>query len=274
MVSEVETILKEIRERVRTEQAQRTAAATLVTQNETTADALMQPAAESESGSDSLARLSANLTTTARAWDRLPPIYSNRSGMPARVELWIKARIRSLSRWFTWEQVNFNAAVHQALSDTLEALRAHEQELMRMRAQAKQETEARLARLEQSEQNIQALRAHIGAQAAEMRSRVSSLAKQEATIEARLTEMNAARSDLNARLSEMSAESGARLAGIVKEVDARLSALAADMREEQRVCFKQLSLEASEATVLEDRGRREIESRLEKLEQPGTSHKD
>jgi hypothetical protein len=34
------------------------------------------------------------------------------------------------------------------------------------------------------------------------------------------------------------------------------------------VCFKQLSLEASEAAVLEDRGRRAIESRLEKLEQP------
>ena len=262
MVSEVETILKEIRDRVRTDQEQRTTAGTVVTQNETAVDALIQPAAENESSHDSLARLSANLTTTARAWDRLPPIYSNRSGVAARVELWLKARFKGLSRWFTWEQVNFNAAVHQALSDTLEALRAHEQELMRMRAQAKQETEARLGRLEQSEQAIQGLRA----QTAEMHSVASSLAKQNAAIEARFT----AQSDLNTRLSEMSAESGSRIAAIAKEVDARLSALASDLREEQRVCFKQLSLEASEATVLEDRGRRAIESRLEKLEQSGT----
>jgi SMC interacting uncharacterized protein involved in chromosome segregation len=271
MVSEVETILKEIRERVRTDHAQRTASGRLVIQNETAADALVQPAGDSESSTDSLARLSANLTTTERAWDRLPPIYSNRSGMPARVELWIKARLKSLSRWFTWEQVNFNAAVHQALSDTLEALRTHEHELTRMRAQTKQEAEARLARLEQSEQDIQGLRDHIGALAAEMRSRVSSLAKQDAAIEGRLTEANAAQSDLNARLSEMSRP---RTADVAKEIDARLSALASDLREEQRVCFKQLSLEASEATVLEDRGRRAIESRLEKLEQSGASHKD
>ncbi len=269
MVSEVETILREIRERVRTDQEQRTAAGTLVAQNETAAEALTQPA--ESSSSDSIARLSANLTTTARAWDRLPPIYSNRSGMAARFELWIKARLKSLSRWFTWEQVNFNAAVHQALSDTLEALQAHEQELLSMRAQIKQETEARLARFKQSEQDIQALRAHLEAQASEMLSRV---AKQEAAIDARLMEANAAQSNLNARLSEFNAESGTRMVGIAKEIDVRLSALASDLREEQRVCFKQLSLEASEAAVLEDRGRRAIESRLEKLEQPGLTQED
>lgn len=273
MVSEVETILKEIRDRVRTDQEQRTAAGTVVTQNETAVDALMQPAAENESSHDSLARLSANLTTTARAWDRLPPIYSNRSGMAARFELWFKARFKGLSRWFTWEQVNFNAAVHQALSDTLEALRAHEQALMRMRAQAKQETEARLARLEQSEQAIQGLRAHIEAQAAEMHSLVSSLTKQNAAIEARFTEANAAQSDLNTRLLDTRTESGSRIADLAKEIDARLSSLASDLREEQRVCFKQLSLEASEAAVFEDRGRRAIESRLEEIERSGLTLK-
>ncbi len=36
--------------------------------------------------------------------------------------------------------------------------------------------------------------------------------------------------------------------------------------EEQRVCFKQLSLEMSEAKVLLDRARRDIESRLNTLE--------
>lgn len=206
MVNEVETILNEIRERVRADQEQRPASCTLLVQGEPGAESLADSTAESGSGSaESLARLSAHLTTTVRTWDRLPPLYSNRSGMTARLELWIKARLKTLGRWFTWEQVNFNAAVHHALSDTLEALRTHEQELLKIRADLKKETQARLA---------------------------------------------------HARISEMA-----------KEIDGRLSALAADLGEEQRVCFKQLSLETSEAAAFEDRGRRAIESRLEKLEQ-------
>jgi hypothetical protein len=38
-----------------------------------------------------------------------------------------------------------------------------------------------------------------------------------------------------------------------------------ELRDEQRVCYKQLSLELSESRVLEDRARRELEARLEKL---------
>lgn len=277
MVSEVETILEEIRERVRADQEQRTAASPPVTRKETE-DALMQPSAESESDPESIARLSANLTTTSRAWDRLPPIYSNRSGMGARLELWLKTKFKSISRWFTWEQVNFNAAVHQALSDTLEALRVHEHELVRMRTQARQETAARLARLEQSEQDFQELRkelrAHIEAQTAEMLGRISSLTKQQAGLEARITEAKATQSELNVRLSDVRAESGTRIADIAREIDARLSALASDLREEQSVCFKQLSLETNEISVLEDRGRRALEARLQKLEQSELTHKD
>jgi len=258
MVSEVETILSEIRDRVRADQEQRPASGTLVVQGEPGAESLADPAAESGSGSaESLARLSAHLTATARAWDRLPPLYSNRSGTAARLELWIKARLKSLSRWFTWEQVNFNAAVHHALSDTLEALRTHGQELLEIRADLRKETEARLAWFEQAEREVQALRAHVD-------SRVSSLATQNVAIEKRLTETNAAQAELNNRLDT---EAGARISNLAKEIDGRLSALAADLREEQRVCFKQLSLESSEAAVLEDRGRSAIESRLEKLEQ-------
>lgn len=266
MATEVETILNEIRERVRTDYEQRVAATIPVNQQDSAADALISTAAECDSGSDSLARLSADLTTTARAWDRLPPIYSNRSGTAARFELWLKAKFKSLSRWFTWEQVNFNAAVHQALTDTLETLRAHEQELMRLRVQAKQETEARLAWFEQSERDIQAFRARISAQAAEMLSMASRVANQHTAIETRLTEAYAARSDLNA-------ESSKRIADFAREIDTRLAALASDLREEQRVCFKQLSLEATEAAVFEDRGRRAIESRLERLEQSGPAKK-
>jgi hypothetical protein len=63
--------------------------------------------------------------------------------------------------------------------------------------------------------------------------------------------VNDTRAELTARLAE--------LAGELRESDQQL-------REEQRVCFKQLSLAESEAAVMEDRGRRVIESRLDKLE--------
>lgn len=309
MVSEVETILNEIRERVQADQEPLSAPGTLVAPEETSAAPVVGATVEDRSGNaESLNRLSAHLTTTTRAWDRLPPLCSNRTGMAARLELWIKARLKTLSRWFTWEQVNFNSAVHHALSDTLEALRSHEealrthvemlraheearrtheQELMKIRAEARTEAAARLAGLESSEREIKALRANLEAQAADLRSRISglvtqnvaieaqaadassrisNLATQNVAIEARVSETNAAQAELNARLSETNTEAGARILNLAKEIDERLSALAADLREEQRVCFKQLSLEASEAAVLEDRGRRAIESRLEKLE--------
>ena len=317
MVSEVETILNEIRERVRADQEPSSAPGTLVAPEQTSA-ALVVGTTEEDSGkAESLNRLSAHLTTTTRAWDRLPPVCSNRTGTAARLELWIKARLKLLSRWFTWEQVNFNSAVHNALSDTLEALRSHEetlrtqeealrnqnetlrgyeaalrsseQELIKIRAEARTEAAARLAGLERSEREIKALRANIEAQAGDVRTRISSLVTQNAAIEAQAADLttqnvaiegrvsetearvsgtNAAQAELNARLSETNTEAGARILNLAREIDERLSALAADLREEQRVCFKQLSLEASEAAVLEDRGRRAIESRLEKLERP------
>ena len=249
MVSEVETILNEIRERVRADQEQRSAPGTIVVPHTTSVVPVVDGSAQNGSGNaELLNRLSAHLTTTTRAWDRLPPVCSNRTGTAARLELWIKARLKSLSRWFTWEQVNFNAAVHHALSDTLEALRSHEQELMRIRTEARNEAEVRLASLERSEREINALRASIEEQAADVRNLVT----QNVAIEARVS----AQVELN-----------------TKEIDERLAALAADLREEQKVCFKQLSLEATEAAVLEDRGRRAIESRLEKLEKAGTPDK-
>jgi chromosome segregation ATPase len=316
MVSEVEAILNEIRERVRADQEPGSAPGTLVAPEETSATPVVGTVEEYRSGNaESLNRLSAHLTTTTRAWDRLPPVCSNRTGIAARLELWIKARLKLLSRWFTWEQVNFNSAVHHALSDTLEALRSHEealrtqeetlrgygaalrnseQELMRNRAEVRNEAASRLASLERSEREIEALRASIEAQAADLssrisgliaqnaaieaqaaeaRSRISDLTTQDVAIEGRVSETNAAQAELKARLSEINTEAGTRISSMAKEIDERLSALAADLREEQRVCFKQLSLEASEAAVLEDRGRRAIEARLEKLEHLRTPQK-
>jgi hypothetical protein len=71
---------------------------------------------------EELARIEASLAVLGRAWDRLPPVASNRRGWRARIELWLKRRARRATNWFTWEQINFNAATKDALRATLAAL--------------------------------------------------------------------------------------------------------------------------------------------------------
>src|SRR5437588_12605468 len=146
MVNEVESVLNEIRERVRAEEKQREAV--VATQNGNDSNPAISPTPTI--ATESLARLEAHLTTTSRAWNRLPPMFSNRSGAAARFELWIKARLKSLSRWFTWEQLNFNSATHHGLSDALEALRAHEEQLISMQAELNQTKETLRAEFKQA----------------------------------------------------------------------------------------------------------------------------
>jgi chromosome segregation ATPase len=313
MGSEVETILNEIRERVRATERER-AGVSIAAQDESSHNPVTPPTANGNSPqSESLARVSAHLMTTSRAWDRLPPVFSNRSGLTARLELWIKARCKALANWFTWEQVNFNAAVHHALSETLEALSAHEKQLRALRSELNREAESGRISLEKNERELRVVRDEIETLASESRrhaakqsadlerqsaaaetlaretkaalgaitARLSELAetserlsKQSTEMAGRFSEQSAdAQAAENARLSEQAAEVNAHLSELAAEISSRLSGLATeisqvsnDLREEQRVCFKQLSLEASEAAVLEDRGRRAIESRLGKLE--------
>ena len=272
MVNEVESILNEIRERVRADHEPGSAVRDSLADPESARDyAAHQALSPSPKGSvesdlannESLSRLSAHLTTTGRAWDRLPPMYSNRKGGAARIELWIKARLKSISRWFTWEQVNFNSAVHHALSETLQALSAYRQELSAyqqdltgLRGQLSKEAENRRGEFERRDRELTTWRAGIEALTAEFRNRAAELIADSETRTAELAsvmtkELDQTRAALTSRLAE--------LAGELRESDQQL-------REEQRVCFKQLSLEESEAAVREDRGRRVIESRLDKLE--------
>ena len=268
MVNEVESILNEIRERVRTEEKQREAAVAIATQNGNDSNPAISPTAPAIA-TESLARLEAHLTTTSRAWDRLPPLFSNRSGVAARFELWIKARMRSLSRWFTWEQVNFNSAAHHGLSDALEALRAHEEQVIKLQAELNQTKEALRAEFNQatealrseSRQTTEALRV-------ESHQRTEALQADFAhTAEELRAESSQANEALASELRQTAASLRASIDARAAETDARLSELGDDLHEEQRVCFKQLSLETSEAAVLEDRGRRALAARLEKLEQ-------
>jgi len=289
MVNEVESILNEIRERVRADENQREAGSALTIRNGHGLDSSPSPSTIA-TGPESLARLEAHLTTTSRAWDRLPPVFSNRSGMAARLELWLKARLKSLSRWFTWEQINFNSAVHHGLSDALEGLRAHEQQLIRMQTELNQTKEALRVELNQtteilrsesrqttealrseSRQNTEALRSESRQTTEALQADLAHTAEalrgeSSQTNEALASELRQTAASLRADFGQTAENLLATIDARGTEMNARVAELGDDLHEEQRVCFKQLSLEASEAAVLEDRGRRALEARLEKLE--------
>jgi len=229
--TEVEIILREIRERVLSQQrsgqevvaaaAARSASANAANGSNGAGDSGIARMGDSETvAAENLALINSYLTTTGRAWDRLPPLVSNRSGLAARLELWLKRRLRAGARWFTWEQVNFNAAVHHALRDMLQVLSVYEQELARLRARV--DADAELLEQHQAELTTQ------GAQ-------------------------------IRAEFEVYKMHVGARLAALTRELSERDERL----QEEQRVCFKQLALETSEAAVLEDRARRKTEALLE-----------
>src|SRR3954468_12542824 len=131
--TEVEDTLREIRERVLASAPTRThAPVSAAMQN---GGGASEPSNLTGDISEALARMDANLSTTARAWSRLPPLLSNRRGALARFELWLKRLIKRAAHWYTWEQVNFNSAAHNALNDARAALDAHERALASVRAE-------------------------------------------------------------------------------------------------------------------------------------------
>ncbi|HEX5702994.1 MAG TPA: hypothetical protein VFX97_07325 [Pyrinomonadaceae bacterium] len=260
MSSDVETILNEIRERVRAEER---TAATLpadVTQPKPSPNGLMEPAV---ARNENLERVAADLSVTARAWDRLPPVVSNRSGALARAELWIKNSFKGLTRWFTWEQVNFNAAVHHALKDILTVVAAE-----------REHAAARDQKLEALEREVHSLRSLLEKQAPELERLRAAQVKDRTEVQTRLTETKAALARVNDMLNglaQQSAETANTLRAEQRLTETSLAQQIAEtaneLRDEQRVLFKQLSLEVSEAAILEDRGRRALDARVEKLEQ-------
>jgi hypothetical protein len=235
---EVENTLREIRERVRRTAEQEAPAEDAIS------SANVSNTTKNTSGigaSETTARIDAYLTTTARAWDRLPPLVSNRSGGLARLELWVKRRFKQATRWYSWEQINFNAAVHHALRDTLDALLDLENQIHQQRAELSAELSTLKSEIESQRMDLESQRTRLESQRAEFE---SYRAQVEAERRVRTLEINARLADLGRELRE---REGQRL-------------------DEQRVSFKQLSLELSEAEVLLDRARRDIEARLEKLE--------
>ena len=228
--TEVESILREIRERVLSER--RTGKSTGATRPAMTeggngtgdAKAFQQITNDDNETliAENLSLIESYLTTTARAWDRLPPLVSNRSGFIARVELWLKRQLKRATHWYTWEQVNFNASVYHALRDLRTVLSAHEQELRRLRAQ------------------------------------IAASDQYQTELAGQLTELLG---DLAAQHDQTNTQ-GNQIAAVVNELRERDERL----QSEQRVCFKQLALETGEAAVLEDRARRRAEALLEELQ--------
>lgn len=304
---EVEDTLREIRERVL---AGSSCAAHAPDASTINARTLARPDAGVDEPGGALARLQANLAVTARAWSRLPPLLSYRQGFAARVELWLKRQVKRATHWFTWEQINFNSAVHHALGDVHAALSAHERaqaqtdselarihselaalrgvdsELARVQSELAH-TRSELAALRQSSQAASdALRASLNSLRAESeaeRVRTSELQSRLAAAESRF---DADSADLRRMLTDGLAQltdglGSLAIAGREEQeahIRARVAELQSEMRErierlleEQRVCFRQLSLEASESAAALARARGQMEARLEAFETKATA---
>jgi hypothetical protein len=277
---EVETVLREIRERVI---SQPLAQPTLPGPapggaNGNQNSPLVATTETSAVGSGATARLNAHLTTTARAWDRLPPVFSNRSGTAARIEVWLKARLKSFSRWFTWEQVNFNAAVHHALLEALQALNEQDAAIADVRSQLAQlQTNAKALReeiqnaIDNHYAEINSLRAQLQADAAARRMEAQNQQRETNGLRAELRgEMESVR----LRTEDRGTELQARIKTATDEAAANLAKLSNELREredhlenEQRVCFKQLLLETNETAVSSDRAQQRISTLIEEMNQ-------
>ncbi|MCA1620937.1 MAG: hypothetical protein LC795_16845 [Acidobacteria bacterium] len=270
---EVENTLREIRERVLAEgraRAPEAAAAQALPARGAAAGA--EPGGAGAHASEALARMDANLATTGRAWPRLPPILSYRRGAAAGLELWLKRLMARAAHWFTWEQVNFNSAVHHALGDARAALSAHEQALARLRTEIRSEilttlraeAEADRARVGELQTRLARAEARFESQGAQLRQAFA--AGLERLAEAQRA-AHAEQRDAAALRAELHEARSAEVAARAEELHAEMRQRVDGLLEEQRVCFKQLSLEAGEAAVMHDRARRQLEARLEALEQ-------
>jgi hypothetical protein len=122
--AEIQRTLREVRERVRVQLRSKTPQSS----DEAPSDGVAPNMATLES-------LKANLTVIERSWNRLPPITSYRHGWIARVELWLKRLFRKITYWFTWEQINFNSATGNSLTEIQRLLLSHEELLKELREQ-------------------------------------------------------------------------------------------------------------------------------------------
>lgn len=227
----------------------------------------------------------AGLSVLARAWDRLPPVVSNRSGYSANLELWFKEKLKRAFRWFTWEQVNFNAATHHTLREVIEALESldqkqtfHRQEMYAQQATRIAEIKENRKLIEEQQIGLQSQQLDLNAQQHYLKEQQAELLEQRSSLVELRNSLNEKETNLHNTIAAL--DNALRQSELqnVAELKARLSELADEFRgrderllDEERVSFKQLTLELSESQVLQDRARRELDVRLTELERERTS---
>jgi len=220
---EVAEILGEIREQVRSQKRSELHSASIVgngraTQLDRDLIALLK-------------RLSVQLETLARAQDRLPPVVSNRTGWLARLELWVKGQAGRATRWYAWEQVNFNRAVTEALREIAGALNS-------------------IAHNQAAGETSYGTRATNDSDLASLASRIAALKVSSQKIEELDAEVAGLRRILDERFSQLRDEQRVLLEQIL---------------DEQRVHLKQLALEIRETALRAERDARRLEMRLDEI---------
>ena len=163
---------------------------------------------------------------------------------PAPPESWLKKRTSAASS--ASHQADFNAAVVEAMNELASAFRetASSQE-KRLSALAEE-----LRELRAQSEDLDAIRARADGVGSELRavaSNVRGLQERAAALEAELAQ---AREQLAVGQDDLRRELQERVQHLL---------------DEQRVCIRQLSLQASEEAVLADRARRAAELKLEEL---------
>ncbi len=172
-------------------------------------------------------RMRRNAAIVQRAGNALPPVTTSRSGLIARLELWLKRQLKRATHWYTWEQVNFNRAACDLLQDVAHRLAAVEERLARQEAQL-----------------ADAAREFRDALAAT----TAGLHRAEMNRTPQIEEI--VRPMLERDMEQLCAEHQAQLARLL---------------DEQRVSFKQLQLQISETGTMADRAHRNAQLRFDEI---------
>ena len=256
---EVEEILKQIRDTVRAEEQQINRERFELTTQNGDVTSPSQPSSTYP-----------NISTMARAWDRLPPVISNRQGALASLELWLKRVLKRGSRWFTWEQINFNAAVHHTFREMVGTLAIYEQQIANLKMQLG-EMNARLLQLQEQQTSLQSELEPYKAETKTLSRSTTDLTKALAELKERVVLRNQLaelerRWDFLAKEKDILVKDRIELQSRTNESLLAFKELNEMTLDEQRVSFKQIALQINEVAANNDRELRVLAERIANLE--------